>query len=240
MNPEVKRRWIAWSSAFEGRIAWMYLDVRGLVTTGVGNLIDPVEYALTLPWRRRSDGRTASQAEIGAEWGHMKAQTRLAKDGAVAAGHIATLELSASAIDAMVLAKLDSNDRVLREQFSDWDRLPWQAQMAIHSMAWAMGPRFGYPHFRDAIRRRDWITAATECTIGEAGNPGVIARNKANRELLIQAAGQQAPAQSVPPGPAVRAPTPAQDSPASPAAPARGRWDWLEAFVAWLFRKKPS
>lgn len=48
----------------------MYLDVRGLVTTGIGNLIDPKEVALPLPWLK--EGEPATADEISAEWDFVK------------------------------------------------------------------------------------------------------------------------------------------------------------------------
>src|SRR5580704_1499007 len=43
------------SKQFEGRVGWMYLDVKGLVTIGVGNLIDPLPAAVGLPFVHRAD-----------------------------------------------------------------------------------------------------------------------------------------------------------------------------------------
>lgn len=231
MRPEVRNQWIAWSAQFEGRVSWMYLDIKGLVTTGVGNLIDPVEAAVKLPWKRKADGQPATEAQIRAEWQHVKSAVALAHDGYRAAGLITTLRLDEPGIDALVLAKLDDNDRILAGKFPEWDSLPWQAQMAIHSMAWAMGPYFPrtWPRFTAAINVRNWPSAAAECWIPDAGNPGLTPRNKANRALLIEAA-NAAPA--LPPGrgspavpPAVAGPAPERER----AAPG-----WLETLIARL------
>ena len=49
MRESVRRGFIGFSAPFEGRLHYMYLDVKGLVTTGVGNLIDSVGAAQALP-----------------------------------------------------------------------------------------------------------------------------------------------------------------------------------------------
>ena len=46
MHQSVIDAWFHHSAAYEGRVATMYLDILGLVTTGQGNLIDTVAEAL--------------------------------------------------------------------------------------------------------------------------------------------------------------------------------------------------
>ena len=50
MHPSVKSVFPSFSTKLEGRVPWMYCDVLGLVTIGIGNLIDPEEAALHLPF----------------------------------------------------------------------------------------------------------------------------------------------------------------------------------------------
>jgi len=225
MNPEVARRWHAWSEPLEGRIRWMYLDIKGLVTTGVGNLIDPVEYALPLPWMVSATGQRATEAQIRAEWQHMKANPDLARRGARAAGEVATLSLTDAAVDALVVAKLEENDAVYARRIPGWQAWPWQAQMVRHSIGWACGPHAGYPRFEAAVAAGDWKTAITECLIpGEGTNRGLIARNAAQRALLKELQ-NAAPAPS--PGIAPPPPSPAGAGPAperARAAPEARPW----------------
>jgi hypothetical protein len=49
MQASVRAAWCDFNRSLEGWVSWMYLDVEGLVTTGMGNLIDPVEAAFPLP-----------------------------------------------------------------------------------------------------------------------------------------------------------------------------------------------
>ena len=63
----VRAGWPAFTSPLEGRIAWMYLDVLGLVTIGLGCLIDPIGGAMGLPFVLPS-GEPASKADIEGAW----------------------------------------------------------------------------------------------------------------------------------------------------------------------------
>jgi hypothetical protein len=55
--------WNDFNRPLEGRVPFMYLDVKGLVTTGLGNLIDSTGDAEQLAWQH-ADGTPASTDEI--------------------------------------------------------------------------------------------------------------------------------------------------------------------------------
>src|SRR5689334_9275788 len=84
MHQSVKDHFIQFTSPLEGRVHWMYLDVLGLVTTAIGDLIDgsqsrladPASPALSLPWQ--VDGRKATEAEVRADWHAVKSRPELA------------------------------------------------------------------------------------------------------------------------------------------------------------------
>jgi hypothetical protein len=176
----------------------MYLDIKGLVTVGVGNLIDPVTAATGLPFRFKDKpgiaipGKLATRAEITAEWNSLKGDQSLAQKGHRACAPITNLELDDDAIDDLIGARLNQNEAYLKRQkaFRDLDNWPADAQLGLLSMAWAMGPG-GPPKFRNfsaACEKQDFDTAAEQCKISEAGNPGVVPRNRANRSLFHNAA----------------------------------------------------
>ena len=71
--------WEGFSTPLEGRAHSMYLDVKGLVTTGVGNLIDTPSEAAKLPWIHESSGAPASRDEIVAAWSALKARQDLSR-----------------------------------------------------------------------------------------------------------------------------------------------------------------
>ena len=186
MRPIIKQKFFAFSEPFEGRVSWMYLDVKGYVTIGVGNLIDPISYAIDLPFLD-VHGSPASKSEIGDEWTMIKHHPDLARLGHRAAVVVAKLRLPNDAIDRLVLKKLDEMNAYLLGRFPEFENWPACAQLAVLSMSWAMGPAFRYPKLHGALLARDWPMAANECWIKETGNFGVHPRNIANRFLFLNA-----------------------------------------------------
>lgn len=185
----------------------MYVDVLNLVTTGMGNLIDPVSAALPLPWKHK-DGHPATQAEIAAAWNTLKNHPGLVVGGVLKplkslhfkyAEAVTGLYLDDAAIDTLIRQRMDSNEVYLRKVIPNWDKLPADAQLAIMSMSWAVGAGFmkKFPTLSGFILAEDWGTwdlatktgtgAAGSCTIREAGNPGVVPRNARNRLCFANA-----------------------------------------------------
>lgn len=189
MKPEVRAAFPTFSATFEGRVHWLYLDILGLVTTGIGNLVDPISYATELPWLA-PNGYTAPQTVIREQWATVKAHTELAQQGYRAAEKFTTIRLTDAAIDALVLGKLTDNERILKQRFPGLEDWPAEAQLALFSMAWALGPSFPktWPKFAAACTRMDWGRAADECYIPDANNPGLAPRNAEDKRLFLAAA----------------------------------------------------
>jgi hypothetical protein len=171
----------------------MYLDVKGLVTVGVGNLVDPMELAVQLPFRLRANpGTAASPEQIAEEWRRIKSNLGLAKAGYRASEALTQLMLDDAGIDALITQRLIANEPVLKKypSFCEFDSWPADAQLGLLSMAWALGPGgpAAFPHFATACGHQDFAAAATNCAISENGNPGVAPRNRANRTLFGNAA----------------------------------------------------
>jgi GH24 family phage-related lysozyme (muramidase) len=186
--PVVRSSFVAFSTRFEGAIPWLYLDVRGLVTTAIGVLVDPVELAFPLPLKW-PDGKPATRTQIAAEWWTIKREGSLAHRGAQAAGKVAVLRLTPEDVEALTLAKLDTMVRHLERRFPGFETWPAPAQLGVLSMAWAMGPGFTtHPKWDAACRALDFTGAAEECAISTVGNAGVAPRNVANRALFLEAA----------------------------------------------------
>ncbi len=190
MRASVKAAFVSFTEKFEGSVATMYLDIKGLVTVAIGNLIDPVGAALDMPFLR-ADGSPASRYEIGAEWRRMKTNPILAKLGWKAAAKVATLHLSPEGISAVVQKKLLANEAYLsqtKDQYPDFSTYPADAQLCLLSMAWAMGPAFQFPKFEAAMHKRDFREAAKHCHMEDSKNPGLRPRNAADVILLLNAA----------------------------------------------------
>jgi hypothetical protein len=190
MKDTVKEIFPEFSRKFEGYVNWMYLDVKELITCGVGNLIDPVSLAIGLPFTK-TDGSKASVPEIIAEWKQLKARTELAHLGWKAAKQYCKLRLSDDAISDLVRVRLEQNEQYLiKHHFPDFDSWPADAQLAVLSMAWALGSNFPatWKILKAACLAKDWAKAALNCHISEVGNAGVKPRNEANVRLFNSAA----------------------------------------------------
>lgn len=187
--------WRRLNTPFEGRVPCMYLDVKGLVTCGVGNLIDPVDRALRLRWRHGVDGPYADPQTVRDAWRVVK-QCGMAHRGwrAYALG-LNDLRLDDAEIDRLVQSALFANERYLVERHvphDEWISWPADAQMFALSMAWALGA--GWPAKPDRhelwslMRARRWLEARAVCGLREDNNAGVKPRNVANRRMLKNAA----------------------------------------------------
>jgi len=189
MYPSIRAAFLSFSTRFEGCVPYMYLDIRGLVTIGVGNLIDPVD--LALPFVHKADLAVATQDEIRVDWQTVKGRQELATAHDYLQQFDA-LKLTDESIDQLVLAKLDSNEATLSNtpEFADLDNWPADAKLGLFSMAWAAGPGFSrvFPRFRAAFAAKDWNTAATESHMDDTYNPGLRPCNAANRILFSNVA----------------------------------------------------
>lgn len=197
MHDAVKAAWFEHSKRFEGRVPGMYCDIFGYITCAQGNLIDPMATAERLPWVL-ADGSPASIEQVREDWntlhGNKAHYAKLHWKYALAA---TKCRLTEPAMDALVMAKLLENEAYLRKTFTKWDATPADAQLAILSMAWACGPGFTkkFPNFTRLALAGNWTgTIAKDASGGyaakirEAGNPGVVPRNAANRLCFANAA----------------------------------------------------
>jgi GH24 family phage-related lysozyme (muramidase) len=191
MRTSVVAKWREFNTPIEGLVRFMYQDIKGLITIGMGNLIDPVGLALSLPFRKRGGGPFVGQAEIRAEWDLIKSKPELAQKGYTACDPLCTLELDNDAIDQLIARRLWQNVAFLKHHkaFATFDDWPADAQMGLLSMAWAMGPGFGphWPKFSGACEKLDFAAAADNCRVSEVGNPGVVKRNDADERLFRNA-----------------------------------------------------
>lgn len=192
MWPSIAKIWPAHCDRFEGCLGFMYLDTLGLVTTGRGNLIDPIEAALPLPWLNKATKTIVGADAISAEWRRVKAAQDLAPRGGGAFASMTVLFLSQPSIDALTARKLASNESTLASGPLSpvWIGLCADAQLACHSMAWALGAGFPgkYPKWTAAMLAGDWAGAAAECAISHPVNASILARNALNVRGFVWAA----------------------------------------------------
>ena len=195
--------------------SYMYEDILGLVTTGMGNLIEIpstqptrenpssqgtiTDEGLNAGWTH-ADGSPASADEIRAEFANVKAKW--------SAGHweplggfndngraIATLFLPEAAAKKLIFGKLQAFANSLKTQLPGWDSFPADAQMALLSHAWAAGSGLkGWPKFKGFINAtpHDWRSAAQEGYVYGPNHTiiaGITPRNEANVRLMLNAEG---------------------------------------------------
>ncbi len=198
MYQSVADAFLPFTIPLEGKVNFMYLDVKSLVSTGIGNLLEqndqPLPDTFTLDWADKVTHVPASQADVSEEWETVNnSGTALASLAQKEA--ISHLVASDGAIQSLCVTKLNQFESFLvnRPEFSDLESWPADAQLGIFSMTWALGPAFRFPNFQTAAQNRDWLTAARECKMSEAGNPGVIPRNVRNGLLFTIAYWIEAP-----------------------------------------------
>lgn len=162
------------SPDFENLIPHMYRDSRGHVTIGVGHLIRDEATAAGLhpnpilfQWQAGKGSGPITPADIRADYRNVKAfAAELARNFKPAT----RLEMTQS--NALALAKSDIAVRVnevrANSGYKDFGTFPIDAQKAIADMVFTLGsPVFlGYINFKNAVRHRDWKTAAAESSRG--------------------------------------------------------------------------
>lgn len=192
MWPSISKVWPAHCDRFEGCLGFMYLDSLGLVTTGRGNLIDPVEAALPLPWLNKATSTIVGEEAISSEWSRVKARQDMAPLGGGAFAKITGLFLSQPSVDALTARKLAANEKALAAGplAPVWADLCADAQLACHSMAWAEGAGFPhkYPKWTAGMLAGDFAVAAAECAIAHPVNASILARNALNVRGFVWAA----------------------------------------------------
>lgn len=178
---------------YEGKVNFMYLDVKGLVTIGIGHLIDPVDQALKLEFGTKGGGGAVGSGDVTAEWQTVKGRQDLVGKGSAAFNAITRLELTDNGIASMVNYDAKSIENYIKTNasasrfYSNWDNWPADAQLGFLGVAWGgiPLPQFGWHKFPEACKAEDWDTAAVECKIN---SPIAAGRNEAHKLMFMNAA----------------------------------------------------
>lgn len=176
-------------------LPYMYTDSKGYVTTGTGNLIDPIGAALALPWKH-ADGSPASQAEISDAWNTVKKAWPSTQS--TASQKLTSIRLDSDGLKQLMLKTIAANHSYFVTKYPDYVNWPADAQMAIHSIAWAWGPGFSRVWggngslFDSAVATRDFVKAASimrqASAHEESINPGIVPRDQGNEQMFQNAA----------------------------------------------------
>lgn len=171
----------------------LYLDAAGLVTIGIGNLVDPPNLLAGIEFVR-PNGERATPSEISQAWLAVhNAQAQRGIGGAKPFWKTLTsIRATEASIAALCDRKLTAAEAIALHWFPEWESWPWKAQLGVLSMIWAMGDEFArFPHFVAACRDLNWAAAAVECHMSEVGNAPLAERNRMNRFLFEDAAREE-------------------------------------------------
>jgi GH24 family phage-related lysozyme (muramidase) len=193
MHPSVNAKLSSFLKSYEGKVGFMYLDAKGLVTVGIGHLIDPISYAKGIKFQFKGQPGSDGSGAFQAEWQMVKSRQDLKDKGAAAFAPITTLELSDAGIEALVVKAAKSIEDYIktnasaRRFYADFDHWPADAQLGFLGVAWGgiPLPQFGWHKFPEACRTQDWATAAKECKIT---SPIAVGRNEAHQRMFQNAA----------------------------------------------------
>ena len=195
--------------------SYMYEDILGLVTTGMGNMIEVPAGAwptqtnpsksgtitaegLHAGWTH-ADGSPATDDEIHVEFAHIKRCWGQGgwepRGGFTPNGRaVATLWLPEPAAMRLISSKLQAFAADLATQLHGWADYPADGQLALLSHAWACGDSLSaWPKFRGFLNASptDWRGAAGDGYIYGPSHSviaGITPRNDANVRLMLNAA----------------------------------------------------
>jgi len=229
MRASVANSFFDFSAKREGFTPFMYADTLNLVTTGIGNLIDGgprngfvvspevMAKALALPWKHKAAGWSpknpitdnvpASTGEIVDAWTTTKLQAQKdpgfnTRSSGFAYQNLTNLSLDMQGLKALFDRTLANFNATLVSEYPTFESAPADAQQALLSMSWAMGPAFWpalrprpkepvgpgnipfFQGFKDAFDKMDFAKAA-ELSFFSGGGGTRTARTGRNAENVI-------------------------------------------------------
>lgn len=168
----------------EGRIPHMYLDTKGKVTVGIGNMIPHIAAAQKLPFVDRGTKKRATAAEIKADFETVRKQPK----GKLAKKYEAMtkLILTEIEIDKLFNKRIAEFKTQIKHKFPDFEKYPLSVQFALMDMAFNLGTAGlvqKFPNFTKAVKANDWKKAAAQ-----SNRPHLNSiRNKTVKDWLLKA-----------------------------------------------------
>lgn len=148
---------------FEGTVPWMYLDTRGFVTVGVGELLANAAKAQTLGFVNPA-GQQSTPDAILDEFNRVSSLAP-AKVSAFYRTPTSPV-LPHTAIDTLLMNHLNFFDGQLAGRFPSYAGFPDAAKLGLLDMIYNLGVTGlfkGFPHFMGAVDKQDWLGAAANC-----------------------------------------------------------------------------
>ncbi|MCX8986028.1 lysozyme family protein [Citrobacter portucalensis] len=171
----------------EGFITHLYKDSNGYITVGIGHLLATAEMAAALPFTRTQTYHghgdemereiSMSHDEIVNVYNNYKNSSNVPPEG---------MHLSNDNVVTQCVNDVQTTITGLKGLYSEFDSFPNSAKTALVDMGFNLGIsrlHNEFPHFNDAVNRKDWSTAATEShRVGIGTN-----RNNDTRDQLLRA-----------------------------------------------------
>jgi hypothetical protein len=188
VSPNVEHIFPQYSLSLEGGFLSLYVDVRRLVSCGIGFLADPIDRALALEWW--IGDRRAVDREVIDDWHALKDRALKMSDNdmqhwtATMQAPLTSVRLRQDYVDQLIIKKLHDNyDYIQAHLIPGLGAIPADALLAVMSLSWAVGAGFDKTNpprteFVTACNNSDWQMAKAHARLRETGNAGVIDRNK--------------------------------------------------------------
>lgn len=173
---------------FEGNVSFMYLDVGGNVTVGLGHRLASAGKAQKLLFLER-------KTKVTAHAKHIENAFNLVRNSGLAGAHhskfknLTHIDLSLTDIDKLFDADVDEFVNQLGSFFKGYETYPGKMQLAMLDMAFNMGTKnfFNkFKKFRAALALRNWIKVADESERSAKDSNGVSIPNMPARNIKVR------------------------------------------------------
>lgn len=164
---------------YEGNVEHMYLDTKGLVTVGIGNLLPSESAARALGFVSRTTKAKATPDEISADFKSVAKQKVGLRSRAYR--EFTKLDLPGLAIDELFRNRVNEFRSQLKKSYPKFEEYPNAVQLATLDMAFNLGVgglKTKWPRLNAAIDAEDWAAAAENCVRPDAQpvrNAGTVA-----------------------------------------------------------------
>ncbi len=173
---------------FEGHVTYMYLDIKGNVTVGLGHLIRNAAEAKQLRFFERGTTNPVHPAHIENAFNKVL-NSRLAGSKHTAFKDMTHIDLDLDEIENLFDDDVMQFIHELNHKFTDFETYPASAQLGMLDLAYNMGTtRFaeGFPVFRDALKFRNWLKVAEESHRKEVDEEGNVNEGMQNRNKVVR------------------------------------------------------
>jgi GH24 family phage-related lysozyme (muramidase) len=174
-------------AVWEGEIAHMYLDQKGYVTIGAGNLLSSAGMAKKLLFVDKLNNNEPATPEQIEDAYNKVASMEKGKSASFYKIKKPSIGISKDVIKSWAVKRLDDEFiPFLNKLYKEFGSFPSSAQLALIDMVYCLGCSklaHSFPNFNGKILKQDWNGAAEGCHISSAREE----RNDWHKELFLKA-----------------------------------------------------